>query len=48
MILAYWRNARPRTVRMLKAPTAEDLEWAPVPGAFSFGYLFRHPGHSDA
>jgi len=40
--LAYWRNARSRTVRVLDALTPEDLEWAPAPGAFSFGDLFRH------
>ena len=40
--LSYWRNARSRTVRVLDALTAEDLEWAPAPGAFSFGDLFRH------
>jgi uncharacterized damage-inducible protein DinB len=40
--LSYWRNARSRTVRVLDALTPEDLEWAPVPGAFSFGDLFRH------
>jgi uncharacterized damage-inducible protein DinB len=40
--LAYWRNARSRTVRVLEALSPEDLEWAPVPGAFSFGDLFRH------
>jgi uncharacterized damage-inducible protein DinB len=41
-ILAYWRNARSRTVRVLDALAPEDLEWAPMPGAFSFGDLFRH------
>jgi uncharacterized damage-inducible protein DinB len=40
--LSYWRNARSRTVRVLDALTLEDLEWAPVPGAFTFGDLFRH------
>lgn len=40
--LAYWRNARSRTVRVLEALAPEDLEWAPMPGAFSFGDLFRH------
>ena len=40
--LAYWRNARSRTVRVLEALTPEDLEWSPAPGAFSFGDLFRH------
>jgi uncharacterized damage-inducible protein DinB len=40
--LAYWRNARARTVRVLEALTPEDLAWAPAPGAFSFGDLFRH------
>jgi uncharacterized damage-inducible protein DinB len=40
--LAYWRNARSRTVRVLEALEPEDLEWAPAPGAFSFGDLFRH------
>ena len=40
--LAYWRNARSRTVRVLEALTPEDLEWAPASGAFSFGDLFRH------
>lgn len=40
--LAYWRNARSRTVRVLEALGPEDLEWAPMPGAFSFGDLFRH------
>ena len=40
--LSYWRNARSRTVRVLDALTPEDLEWAPAPGAFSFGDLFRH------
>ncbi|MCX6549012.1 MAG: DinB family protein [Holophagaceae bacterium] len=40
--LSYWRNARLRTVRVLDALTAEDLEWAPAPGAFTFGDLFRH------
>jgi len=40
--LAYWRNARSRTARVLEVLGPEDLEWAPVPGAFSFGDLFRH------
>src|SRR5512133_3109934 len=40
--LAYWRNARSRTVRVLEALAPEDLEWAPAPGAFTFGDLFRH------
>ncbi len=40
--LAYWRNARSRTVRVLEALAPEDLEWAPMPGAFTFGDLFRH------
>ncbi len=40
--LAYWRHARSRTVRVLEALRPEDLEWAPVPGAFSFGDLFPH------
>ena len=40
--LAYWRNARSRTVRVLEALGPDDLEWAPVPGAFTFGDLFRH------
>lgn len=40
--LAYWRNARSRTVRVLEALAPEDLEWAPTPGAFTFGDLFRH------
>jgi len=40
--LSYWRNARGRTVRVLAALEPDDLEWAPVPGAFSFGDLFRH------
>ncbi|WP_243319959.1 DinB family protein [Geothrix sp. SG200] len=41
-ILAYWRNARSRTVRVLEALAPEDLEWAPATGAFTFGDLFRH------
>jgi len=40
--LAYWRNARSRTVRVLAALEAGDLNWVPRPGAFSFGDLFRH------
>jgi len=40
--LAYWRNARSRTVRVLEVLASEDLEWAPMPGAFTFGDLFRH------
>jgi hypothetical protein len=40
--LSYWRNARARTVWVLDALASEDLEWAPAPGAFSFGDLFRH------
>ncbi len=40
--LAYWRNVRSRTVRVLAALEPEDLDWAPRPGAFSFGDLFRH------
>jgi len=40
--LTYWRNARGRTVRVLEALRPEDLEWAPAPGAFTFGDLFRH------
>ena len=40
--LSYWRNARQRTVRVLAALKSEDLEWAPAPGAFTFGDLFRH------
>ena len=31
--LAYWRNARSRTVRVRSALGPEDLEWAPGPGA---------------
>jgi uncharacterized damage-inducible protein DinB len=42
--LSYWRNARSRTVRVLEALRAEDLEWAPASGAFTFGDLFRHLG----
>jgi uncharacterized damage-inducible protein DinB len=40
--LAYWRNARARTVRVLEALEPGDLAWAPAPGAFTFGDLFRH------
>ncbi len=40
--LSYWRNARSRTARVLEVLAAEDLEWAPAPGAFTFGDLFRH------
>ncbi len=40
--LSYWRNARSRTVRVLAALEPEDLEWAPMPGSFTFGDLFRH------
>jgi len=40
--LAYWRNARSRTVRVLDALAPEDLDWAHTPGAFTFGDLFRH------
>ena len=40
--LAYWRNARSRTVRVLAALEPGDLEWAPMPGLFTFGDLFRH------
>jgi uncharacterized damage-inducible protein DinB len=40
--LSYWRNARSRTIRVLEALEAEDLEWSPAPGAFTFGDLFRH------
>ena len=36
-VRTYWRNARSRTVRVLDALTPEDLEWAPIPGAFTFG-----------
>ena len=39
--LSYWRNARTRTVRVLEALSPEDLVWAPAPGTFSFGDLFR-------
>lgn len=35
--LAYWRNAQSRTVRVRSALGPEDLAWAPVPGAFTFG-----------
>jgi len=40
--LTYWRNACAHTVRVLEALQPEDLEWAPAPGAFTFGDLFRH------
>jgi len=40
--LSYWKNARARTVRVLAALEPEDLEWAPAPGVFTFGDLFRH------
>jgi len=40
--LSYWRNARSRTVRVLDVLEPADLEWAPLPGGFSFGDLFRH------
>jgi uncharacterized damage-inducible protein DinB len=40
--LSYWANARSRTLRVLEALEPEDLDWAPAPGAFSFGDLFRH------
>lgn len=29
-------------MRVLEALGPEDLEWAPTPGAFTFGDLFRH------
>jgi uncharacterized damage-inducible protein DinB len=40
--LSYWRNSRGRTVRVLESLETADLEWAPAPGAFTFGDLFRH------
>ena len=41
-MLAYWRNARSRTVRVLEALMLEALAWAPAHGAFTFGDLFSH------
>ncbi len=40
--LSYWFNARARTVRVLEALETADLDWAPAPGSFTFGDLFRH------
>ena len=40
--LAYWRNARSRPGRVLGELAPADLEWAPVPGAFSCGDQPRH------
>lgn len=40
--LAYWESVRARTVRVVRCIPPEQLEWAPRPGAWSFGDLVRH------
>lgn len=40
----YFDGVRARTLRVAAAIPRERLEWAPAPGAFSFGDLLRHLG----
>lgn len=42
--LAYYERVRERTRRVIACIPAEHLEWAPRPGAFTFGDLIRHLG----
>lgn len=42
--LDYFQRVRERTERVIAAVPPERLEWAPRPGAFSFGDLIRHLG----
>lgn len=40
--LDYWARIRERTRRVVVLVPPEQLEWAPRPGAWSFGDLVRH------
>ena len=42
--LDYFERVRERTKRVAAVIPPEHLEWAPRPGAFSFGDLLRHLG----
>jgi uncharacterized damage-inducible protein DinB len=42
--LEYYGRLRERTLRVVDCIPGERLEWAPRPGAFSFGDLLRHVG----
>ncbi len=42
--LDYFERVRERTLRVAAVIPPEHLEWAPRPGAFSFGDLLRHLG----
>jgi hypothetical protein len=42
--LEYYGRLRERTLRVVDRIPGERLEWAPRPGAFSFGDLLRHVG----
>lgn len=38
----YWRGVRQRTRRLLPLVPDDRLEWAPLPGRWTFGDQFRH------
>lgn len=40
--VTYWRGVRRRTRRLLPLVPEDQIEWAPGPGRWSFGDLFRH------
>ncbi len=40
----YWRGVRQRTRRLLPLVPEDRFEWAPGPGRWTFGDLFRHLG----
>lgn len=42
--LAYHENVRTRTLRVVNVIPPEHIEWAPRPGAFTFGDVVRHLG----
>ena len=42
--LRYFDNIRARTERVIACVPADQLEWRPAPGSFSFGDLIRHLG----
>lgn len=45
--LDYFERVRGRTRRVIACIPPEHLEWAPAPGAFSFGDLVRHLGATE-
>jgi len=42
--LDYWPSVRSRTKRVAACIPADQLEWSPVPGKWTFGDLLRHLG----